>query len=175
MVILYWELLVKHISCEKSEGKTVVMHVNYYVHYVQITCQWWKIWRVKALASLWSASVWQTHHRSQTWWGGNLTRSGLFNKTYANSGLYVLMFFLQPSDVLSCPPDSVVSAVLSVLKICSGFSSPAACREVSRNVIGSSKVQKCALETLRALSNSTGKCACMLLLTSSKTQQIYYE
>ncbi|XP_029706235.1 integrator complex assembly factor BRAT1 isoform X2 [Takifugu rubripes] len=61
-----------------------------------------------------------------------------------------------PSDVLPCPPDSVVSAVLSLLKICSGFSSPTARREVSRNVIGSSKVQKCALETLAALSNSTG-------------------
>lgn len=69
----------------------------------------------------------------------------------------VFMFFLQPSDILSCPPDSVVSAVLSLLKICSGFSSPAASREVSRNVIGSSKVQKCALETLAALSDSTGK------------------
>ncbi|CAF92735.1 unnamed protein product [Tetraodon nigroviridis] len=59
-----------------------------------------------------------------------------------------------PCDMVSCPPDSVVSAVLSVLKICSGFSPPADSRRVSRNVIGSSKVQKCALEALTALSAS---------------------
>lgn len=68
---------------------------------------------------------------------------------------------------MSCPPDSIVSAVLSVLKICRGFSSPADCREVSRNVIGSSKVQKCALEALTALSNSPGKYLCMCLFNSS--------
>ncbi|KAM8773566.1 integrator complex assembly factor BRAT1 [Acanthopagrus schlegelii] len=58
---------------------------------------------------------------------------------------------LMPSDVLPCPPDLIVTAVLSLLRICSGVSSSTGCSEVCRNVIGSSKVQKCALEALEAL------------------------
>lgn len=67
----------------------------------------------------------------------------------------------QPSDVLPCPPDLIVTAVLSLLRICSGVSSSTGCSEVCRNVIGSSKVQKCALEALTALNSSPGKCVCV--------------
>ncbi|XP_053195570.1 BRCA1-associated ATM activator 1 [Scomber japonicus] len=66
---------------------------------------------------------------------------------------------LVPPDVLpTCHPAFVVLAVLSLLRICSGdsSSSPTGCREVYRNVIGSGKVQKCALEALMALSSSPG-------------------
>ncbi|XP_044203361.1 BRCA1-associated ATM activator 1 isoform X1 [Thunnus albacares] len=66
---------------------------------------------------------------------------------------------LMPPDVLlTCPPVSVVLAVLSLLRICSGDSSSSStgCREVYRNVIGSGKVQKCALEALTALGSSPG-------------------
>ncbi|CAK6971780.1 BRCA1-associated ATM activator 1 [Scomber scombrus] len=66
---------------------------------------------------------------------------------------------LVPPDVLlTCHPAFVVLAVLSLLRICSGdsSSSPTGCREVYRNVIGSGKVQKCALEALTALSSSPG-------------------
>ncbi|CAJ1053973.1 BRCA1-associated ATM activator 1 [Xyrichtys novacula] len=57
-------------------------------------------------------------------------------------------------DLLPCPPASVTSTVLSVLRLCSGASS--GCNEVCRNVIGSRKVQKCALDALTALSSSAG-------------------
>ncbi|XP_044047502.1 BRCA1-associated ATM activator 1 isoform X2 [Siniperca chuatsi] len=65
---------------------------------------------------------------------------------------------LKPSGVLPCPPVLIVTAVLSLLSICSGVSSSssAGCSEVCRNVIGSGKVQKCALEALTALSCSPG-------------------
>ncbi|XP_070712332.1 BRCA1-associated ATM activator 1 isoform X2 [Pempheris klunzingeri] len=65
---------------------------------------------------------------------------------------------LTPSAVLPCPPPLIVTAVLSLLRICSGVSSssPTGCSEVCRNVIGSGKVQKCALEALTALSSSPG-------------------
>ncbi|XP_031718914.1 integrator complex assembly factor BRAT1 isoform X2 [Anarrhichthys ocellatus] len=66
---------------------------------------------------------------------------------------------LSPSGVLPCPPDLIVTAVLSLLRICSGVSSSSSstsCSEVCRNVIGSGKVQKCALEALTALNSSPG-------------------
>ncbi|TKS68481.1 BRCA1-associated ATM activator 1 [Collichthys lucidus] len=63
---------------------------------------------------------------------------------------------LMPPDVLPCPPDLIVTAVLSLLRICSGISSSAGCSEACRNLIGSGKVQKCALEALTALNNSPG-------------------
>ncbi|XP_076583605.1 integrator complex assembly factor BRAT1 isoform X1 [Chaetodon auriga] len=63
---------------------------------------------------------------------------------------------LMPPDVLPCPPHLIVTAVLSLLRICSGVSSSAGCREACRNIISSGKVQKCALEALMALSCSSG-------------------
>ncbi|XP_071361622.1 BRCA1-associated ATM activator 1 [Trachinotus anak] len=65
---------------------------------------------------------------------------------------------LMPPDLLPCPPALIVTAVLSLLRICSGdsSSSPAGCSEVFRNVIGSGKVQKSALEALTGLSSSPG-------------------
>ncbi|KAM8878728.1 integrator complex assembly factor BRAT1 isoform 2-T2 [Spinachia spinachia] len=65
---------------------------------------------------------------------------------------------LLPSCVLPCAPYSIVTAVLSLLRVCSSVSSPSppGCSEVSRNVIGSGKVQKCALEALTALHSSPG-------------------
>ncbi|XP_068583227.1 BRCA1-associated ATM activator 1 isoform X2 [Cebidichthys violaceus] len=64
---------------------------------------------------------------------------------------------LSPPGVLPCPPDLIVTAVLSLLRICSGVSSSSTgCSEVCRNVIGSGKVQKCALEALTALNSSPG-------------------
>ncbi|XP_068445244.1 BRCA1-associated ATM activator 1 isoform X3 [Clinocottus analis] len=64
---------------------------------------------------------------------------------------------LTPSDVLPCPPQLIVTAVLSLLKICTGVSSSSTgCSKVCRNVIGSGKVQKCALEALTALNSSSG-------------------
>ncbi|KAF1395502.1 hypothetical protein PFLUV_G00012170 [Perca fluviatilis] len=60
--------------------------------------------------------------------------------------------------VLPCPPVLIVTAVVSLLRICSGTSSSSStvCSEVCRNVIGSGKVQKCALEALTALNSSPG-------------------
>ncbi|KAK2817279.1 hypothetical protein Q5P01_025470 [Channa striata] len=65
---------------------------------------------------------------------------------------------LMPPDVLPCPPDLIVTAVLSLLNVCSGHTSLShtGCNEVFRNVIGSGKVQKCALEALSALSCCPG-------------------
>lgn len=65
----------------------------------------------------------------------------------------------QPSGVLPCSSALIITAVLSLLRICSGVSSSSStgCSEVCRNVIGSGKVQKCALEALTALSSSPGK------------------
>ncbi|XP_022593795.1 BRCA1-associated ATM activator 1 [Seriola dumerili] len=65
---------------------------------------------------------------------------------------------LVPPDLLPCPPAVIVTAVVSLLRICSGdsSSSPAGCPEVFRNVIGSGKVQKSALEALTGLSSSPG-------------------
>ncbi|XP_040001958.1 BRCA1-associated ATM activator 1 [Xiphias gladius] len=65
---------------------------------------------------------------------------------------------LMPPDLLPCPPVLIVTAVLSLLRICSGDSpsSSTGCPEVFRNVIGSGKVQKCALEALTGLSSSPG-------------------
>ncbi|XP_037830668.1 BRCA1-associated ATM activator 1 isoform X2 [Kryptolebias marmoratus] len=61
-------------------------------------------------------------------------------------------------DCLPCSPAEIVSAVLSVLRLCSGDSpsSSPGCAEVLRNVTGSGRVQKCALDALSALSSSSG-------------------
>uniref|UniRef100_I3J5I6 BRCA1-associated ATM activator 1 n=1 Tax=Oreochromis niloticus TaxID=8128 RepID=I3J5I6_ORENI len=71
-----------------------------------------------------------------------------------------LMDVILDPDCLPCAPDLIVSGILSLLRICSGdsFSSSAGCSEVFRNVIGSGKVQKCALEALTAVSNSPDDC-----------------
>ncbi|XP_069545818.1 BRCA1-associated ATM activator 1 [Brachyistius frenatus] len=70
---------------------------------------------------------------------------------------------LMDRDCLPCPPGLIVTAVLSLLRLCSGdsssssssfSSSSAGSSEVFRNVIGNGKVQKCALEALTALSSS---------------------
>ncbi|KAF7662673.1 hypothetical protein LDENG_00230250 [Lucifuga dentata] len=65
---------------------------------------------------------------------------------------------LMPSDFLPCRPVSVITAVLSLLRMCSGHAPPSTrdCKEICRNVIRSGKLQKCALEALTALSNSPG-------------------
>uniref|UniRef100_A0A3B5ABH3 BRCA1-associated ATM activator 1 n=1 Tax=Stegastes partitus TaxID=144197 RepID=A0A3B5ABH3_9TELE len=67
----------------------------------------------------------------------------------------------QAADCLPCPPALTVTAVLSLLRLCGGdsSSSSAGCSQVYTNVIGSGKVQKCALEALAALSGSPGKTA----------------
>uniref|UniRef100_A0A146VV03 BRCA1-associated ATM activator 1 n=1 Tax=Fundulus heteroclitus TaxID=8078 RepID=A0A146VV03_FUNHE len=59
-------------------------------------------------------------------------------------------------DRLPCPQSLVVRAVLSLLRLCRGdcSSSSAGCVGVFRYVTGSSKVQKCAMEALSALSKS---------------------
>lgn len=75
----------------------------------------------------------------------------------------------QPPDVLPCSPALIVLAVLSLLRTCSGdTSSSAGCGGVSRNVIASGKVQKCALEALTSLSSSPGKavCQCEMIYSS---------
>ncbi|XP_053273766.1 BRCA1-associated ATM activator 1 isoform X3 [Pleuronectes platessa] len=65
---------------------------------------------------------------------------------------------LMPGDLLPCPPVSILTAVLSLLRIVSGDSSSlsSGCSEVFRNLVGSGKVQKCALEVLTGLSSSPG-------------------
>ncbi|XP_034450863.1 BRCA1-associated ATM activator 1 isoform X3 [Hippoglossus hippoglossus] len=65
---------------------------------------------------------------------------------------------LMPRDSLPCPPVSIITAVLSLLRIVSGDSSSlsSGCSEVFRNLVGSGKVQKCALEVLTGLSSSPG-------------------
>nr|XP_020469966.1 BRCA1-associated ATM activator 1 isoform X2 [Monopterus albus] len=65
---------------------------------------------------------------------------------------------LMPADFLPCPPVTIVTAVLSLLRVCSGHvsSSCTGCTEVFRNVIGSGKVQRCALDALTAFSCSPG-------------------
>uniref|UniRef100_A0A3Q3IS08 BRCA1-associated ATM activator 1 n=1 Tax=Monopterus albus TaxID=43700 RepID=A0A3Q3IS08_MONAL len=70
--------------------------------------------------------------------------------------------FLQPADFLPCPPVTIVTAVLSLLRVCSGHvsSSCTGCTEVFRNVIGSGKVQRCALDALTAFSCSPGLSTC---------------
>ncbi|CAB1436271.1 unnamed protein product [Pleuronectes platessa] len=65
---------------------------------------------------------------------------------------------LMPGDLLPCPPVSILTAVLSLLRIVSGDSSSlsSGCSEVFRNLVGSGKVQKCSLEVLTGLSSSPG-------------------
>ncbi|XP_076003933.1 integrator complex assembly factor BRAT1 isoform X3 [Genypterus blacodes] len=65
---------------------------------------------------------------------------------------------LMPQDVLPCAPVSLVTALLSLLRISSGQDapSPGHCKDVGRNVIGSGKLQKCSLDALTALCNSPG-------------------
>ncbi|XP_072240858.1 BRCA1-associated ATM activator 1 [Leuresthes tenuis] len=62
---------------------------------------------------------------------------------------------LMAPDCRPCPPALIVTAVLSLLRLCSGDTTPSSpgCIEVVRNVTGSGKVQKCALEALSALSS----------------------
>uniref|UniRef100_A0A1A8IRP1 BRCA1-associated ATM activator 1 n=3 Tax=Nothobranchius kuhntae TaxID=321403 RepID=A0A1A8IRP1_NOTKU len=64
---------------------------------------------------------------------------------------------LMDPDCLPCPPVLIVSAVLSLLRLCNGDgSSSSGCAEAGRNLIVSGKVQKCALDVLSVLSNSSG-------------------
>uniref|UniRef100_A0A1A8FUG0 BRCA1-associated ATM activator 1 n=1 Tax=Nothobranchius korthausae TaxID=1143690 RepID=A0A1A8FUG0_9TELE len=64
---------------------------------------------------------------------------------------------LMDPDCLPCPPVLIVSAVLSLLRLCNGDgSSSSGCAEAGRNLIDSGKVQKCALDVLSVLSNSSG-------------------
>ncbi|XP_030004452.1 LOW QUALITY PROTEIN: integrator complex assembly factor BRAT1 [Sphaeramia orbicularis] len=66
---------------------------------------------------------------------------------------------LMPPDVLPCHPGLIISEVVSLLRICSGDSSSSSsigCTEALRNIVGSGKVQKCALEALAVLSNCSG-------------------
>ncbi|XP_029909512.1 integrator complex assembly factor BRAT1 [Myripristis murdjan] len=65
---------------------------------------------------------------------------------------------LMPPDFLPCPPVTVVTAVLSLLRICSGHapSSSIGSSKTCRNIIGNGKVQRCGLEALTALSTSPG-------------------
>ncbi|KAM9313679.1 integrator complex assembly factor BRAT1 [Pholidichthys leucotaenia] len=76
-------------------------------------------------------------------------------------------------NCLPCPVVSVVSAVLSLLRLCSGdlSYSSAGCSEVFRNVIGTGKVQKCALDALAALSTNRGV---KVLLVEVFTVLIHY-
>ncbi|XP_065812203.1 BRCA1-associated ATM activator 1 isoform X3 [Labrus bergylta] len=65
---------------------------------------------------------------------------------------------LVPSGLLPCPPALIITAVLSLMRICRGVStsSSSGCGDICRNVIGSGKVQKCALDALTFLSSSPG-------------------
>uniref|UniRef100_A0A3Q3EGU8 BRCA1 associated ATM activator 1 n=1 Tax=Labrus bergylta TaxID=56723 RepID=A0A3Q3EGU8_9LABR len=69
------------------------------------------------------------------------------------------LFFPQPSGLLPCPPALIITAVLSLMRICRGVStsSSSGCGDICRNVIGSGKVQKCALDALTFLSSSPGE------------------
>ncbi|XP_026159148.1 integrator complex assembly factor BRAT1 isoform X2 [Mastacembelus armatus] len=65
---------------------------------------------------------------------------------------------LMSAGCLPCPPVLIATAVLLLLRVCNGHipSSSTGCTEVFRNVIGSGKVQKCALEALATLNSSPG-------------------
>nr|XP_061779036.1 BRCA1-associated ATM activator 1-like [Nerophis lumbriciformis] len=63
---------------------------------------------------------------------------------------------LMPPDVLPCPPASIVLAVVSLLRACSGHHSSGCSDEAFRCLLASGKVQKCALEVLASLSSSPG-------------------
>ncbi|KAM7009330.1 integrator complex assembly factor BRAT1 [Tautogolabrus adspersus] len=87
----------------------------------------------------------------------------LTNKTSCTSLICICLtntshITLLPSGLLPCPPTLIITAVLSLMRICRGVStsSSSGCSEVCRNVIGSGKVQKCALEALTFLSNNPG-------------------
>uniref|UniRef100_A0A672GJ45 BRCA1-associated ATM activator 1 n=1 Tax=Salarias fasciatus TaxID=181472 RepID=A0A672GJ45_SALFA len=60
-------------------------------------------------------------------------------------------------ECVPCPPPVIVAAVVSSLRLCSGdsSSSPAGCSEAFRNIVGNKKVQKCGLEALIGLTNSS--------------------
>uniref|UniRef100_A0A3B3HRC8 BRCA1-associated ATM activator 1 n=1 Tax=Oryzias latipes TaxID=8090 RepID=A0A3B3HRC8_ORYLA len=66
------------------------------------------------------------------------------------------LFLSQAPDCRPCPPAVVVAAVLALLRLCRGLSPPSlnGCVAVFRNVTGSGKVQKCALEALSMLQKS---------------------
>ncbi|CAL8330890.1 unnamed protein product [Lota lota] len=63
-----------------------------------------------------------------------------------------------PPDVLPCPIGSLVTVILSLLRICSGHAtlSPIGSAKAYRNLIGCGKVQRCSLEALTALAESPG-------------------
>ncbi|KAM9792183.1 integrator complex assembly factor BRAT1 [Neosynchiropus ocellatus] len=63
----------------------------------------------------------------------------------------------QPADVLPCPPAAIVLALVALLRICVGESASGD-KDVFRNLVGSARVQKCALEALRRLSGAAGEC-----------------
>lgn len=79
----------------------------------------------------------------------------------------------QPSDVLPCSPDDIVTAVLSVLKLCSGMSTSAGAGELCRNIMHCGRVQKCALEALTALSSSPGKRVGQQKVTSVEENAVF--
>ncbi|XP_028314827.1 integrator complex assembly factor BRAT1 isoform X2 [Gouania willdenowi] len=68
-----------------------------------------------------------------------------------------LITVLDPS-FLPCSLDVIISSILLMLRLCSGdtLSVSSGCSGAVRNVIGSSKVKKCALEALMSVSSSPG-------------------
>lgn len=116
----------------------------------------WRIsWRVKARVSSSSVSVWQTHRRLHSWWAQHVIH--LLVMTHILHTKTLSLFSYQPSDILTCPPGHIVTAVLSVLKLASGMLPPAGSGELSRHIMHCGRVQKCALEALIALGSSPGK------------------
>lgn len=78
----------------------------------------------------------------------------------------------QPPHLLPAPPDAVVAAVLWLLRISSGDGVTSNGRtEVFKNIVGSSKVQKCALEALTAFSCSPGRTSCSMTSLKSGCSQ----
>ncbi|XP_077461556.1 integrator complex assembly factor BRAT1 isoform X2 [Stigmatopora argus] len=65
-----------------------------------------------------------------------------------------------PADVLPCPPTMIVLSVVTLLRICSGATSPTLLsgfkKENFKCIVSSRKVQKCALEMLFSLSGTPG-------------------
>uniref|UniRef100_A0A3P9JAS9 BRCA1-associated ATM activator 1 n=1 Tax=Oryzias latipes TaxID=8090 RepID=A0A3P9JAS9_ORYLA len=83
----------------------------------------------------------------------------LNTELYVSNGLKCSekpLFLSQAPDCRPCPPAVVVAAVLALLRLCRGLSPPSlnGCVAVFRNVTGSGKVQKCALEALSMLQKS---------------------
>ncbi|XP_077574840.1 integrator complex assembly factor BRAT1 [Stigmatopora nigra] len=65
-----------------------------------------------------------------------------------------------PADVLPCPPTMIVLSVVTLLRTCSGATSPTLLsgfkKENFKCIVSSRKVQKCALEMLVSLSGTPG-------------------